>query len=104
MQLYHNEIITEIINNGVGIVNYRGWGDANGWHYPEFHADDVNGLNNGWLNYWTTLLFIVVGKLYVLCYNSDRHDENLYFYNSNTKNQSSHEAHKRTNKLYKKNR
>ena len=41
--------ITEIINNGVGIVNYRGWGDANGWHYPEFHADDVNGLNNGWL-------------------------------------------------------
>ena len=19
------------------------------WHYPEFHADDVNGLNNGWL-------------------------------------------------------
>ena len=41
--------ITEIIDNGVGIVNYRGWGDANGWHYPEFHADDVNGLNNGWL-------------------------------------------------------
>ena len=41
--------ITEIINNGVGLVNYRGWGDANGWHYPEFHADDVNGLNNGWL-------------------------------------------------------
>ena len=41
--------ITEIIDNGVGIVNYRGWGDANGWHYPEFHADDVQGLNNGWL-------------------------------------------------------
>ena len=41
--------ITEIIDNGVGIVNYRGWGDANGWHYPEFHADDVTGLNNGWL-------------------------------------------------------
>jgi len=37
------------INNGVGIVNYRGWGDANGWHYPEFHVDDVNDLNNGWL-------------------------------------------------------
>ena len=37
------------INNGVGIVNYRGWGDANGWHYPEFHTDDVNDLNNGWL-------------------------------------------------------
>ena len=37
------------IDEGVGIVNYRGWGDANGWHYPEFHVDDVNDLNNGWL-------------------------------------------------------
>ncbi len=41
--------IVPIIDNGVGIVNYRGWGDANGWHYPEFHVDDVNDLNNGWL-------------------------------------------------------
>ena len=41
--------IIESIDNGVGIVNYRGWGDANGWHYPEFHVDDVNDLNNGWL-------------------------------------------------------
>ena len=41
--------ITPIIDEGVGIVNYRGWGDANGWHYPEFHVDDVNDLNNGWL-------------------------------------------------------
>lgn len=41
--------IVPLIDNGVGIVNYRGWGDANGWHYPEFHVDDVNDLNNGWL-------------------------------------------------------
>ena len=41
--------IIPMIDNGVGIVNYRGWGDANGWHYPEFHVDDVNDLNNGWL-------------------------------------------------------
>ena len=41
--------IIPIMNNGVGIVNYRGWGDANGWHYPEFHVEDVNDLNNGWL-------------------------------------------------------
>ena len=41
--------IIPIIDEGVGIVNYRGWGDANGWHYPEFHVDDVNDLNNGWL-------------------------------------------------------
>ena len=42
-------LIQNIINNGVGIVNYRGWGDANGWHYPEFHVSDVAGLNNGWM-------------------------------------------------------
>ena len=35
------------INNGVGFVSYRGWGDANGWHYPEFHSEDVQNLNNG---------------------------------------------------------
>ena len=42
-------MIQNIINSGVGIVNYRGWGDANGWHYPEFHVSDVAGLNNGWM-------------------------------------------------------
>ena len=41
--------IISAINQGAGIVNYRGWGDANGWHYPEFHVSDVNDLNNGWL-------------------------------------------------------
>ncbi len=39
--------IQTIIDAGVGLVNYRGWGDANGWHYPEFHVDDIGGLNNG---------------------------------------------------------
>ncbi len=42
-------LIQAAINNGVGLVNYRGWGDANGWHYPEFHVGDVAGLNNGWM-------------------------------------------------------
>ena len=42
-------LIQSYINNGVGIVNYRGWGDANGWHYPEFHVGDVVALNNGWM-------------------------------------------------------
>ncbi|MFQ6605107.1 MAG: C25 family cysteine peptidase [Fidelibacterota bacterium] len=41
--------IQSAVNNGVGIVNYRGWGDANGWHYPEFHVSDVSALNNGWM-------------------------------------------------------
>ncbi|MFQ6606773.1 MAG: C25 family cysteine peptidase [Fidelibacterota bacterium] len=42
-------LIQTAINDGVGLVNYRGWGDANGWHYPEFHVGDVAGLNNGWM-------------------------------------------------------
>ncbi len=41
-----NQIIASI-NDGVGIVSYRGWGDANGWHYPRFHVDDLDGLSNG---------------------------------------------------------
>ena len=35
-------------NQGVGIINYRGWGDANGWHMPYFHRDEASSLNNGW--------------------------------------------------------
>jgi hypothetical protein len=35
------------IDAGVGIVNYRGWGAAQGWHYPEFYVDDINALSNG---------------------------------------------------------
>jgi len=33
-------------NNGVGIVNYRGWGDARGWHKPQFRLDEINDLLN----------------------------------------------------------
>jgi len=45
-----NDGATEInnaINNGVGFVSYRGWGDANGWHKPEYHTEDMVNLNNG---------------------------------------------------------
>tara|TARA_B100002051_G_C16746045_1_gene647728 strand:- start:1090 stop:3666 length:2577 start_codon:yes stop_codon:yes gene_type:complete len=35
-------------NSGIGVVNYRGWGDANGWHKPLFHREEVEQLNNGW--------------------------------------------------------
>ena len=34
--------ILDIWNSGVGIVNYRGWGDAHGWHYPHFHVADFD--------------------------------------------------------------
>jgi hypothetical protein len=39
--------IAGAINNGVGFVSYRGWGDANGWHYPHFHIGNIGELSNG---------------------------------------------------------
>ncbi|NLH93363.1 MAG: T9SS type A sorting domain-containing protein [Candidatus Cloacimonetes bacterium] len=39
--------ITASINQGVQFVSYRGWGDANGWHYPSFHNPDLNSTVNG---------------------------------------------------------
>jgi len=43
------EQILSAWNDGVGIVNYRGWGDAHGWHFPHFHVTDFDdgALNNG---------------------------------------------------------
>jgi hypothetical protein len=41
------QLISASIDRGVGFVNYRGWGDANGWHYPNFKVDDILSLNNG---------------------------------------------------------
>ncbi|MDD4309877.1 MAG: C25 family cysteine peptidase, partial [Candidatus Cloacimonetes bacterium] len=39
--------ITQAINQGVQYISYRGWGDANGWHYPSFHISDLNSTFNG---------------------------------------------------------
>lgn len=39
--------ITEAINNGVSIVNYRGWSNTSGWTYPQYYLDHLGGLNNG---------------------------------------------------------
>ncbi len=44
-----NPALANSWNNGVGIINYRGWGDANGWHKPYFHRENVNNLTNGWM-------------------------------------------------------
>ncbi|MDO9576676.1 MAG: C25 family cysteine peptidase [Candidatus Cloacimonadales bacterium] len=47
---HYNGITAQIvnsINSGVGIVTYRGWGDANGWHYPYFHTESLDQLTNG---------------------------------------------------------
>jgi len=39
--------IQQSINQGVQLISYRGWGDANGWHYPSFHIPDLNNTYNG---------------------------------------------------------
>lgn len=39
--------IVQSINNGVQFVSYRGWGDANGWHYPYFHNENIDQTSNG---------------------------------------------------------
>ncbi|NQV14018.1 T9SS type A sorting domain-containing protein [bacterium] len=43
------EQILDAWNEGVGIVNYRGWGDAHGWHFPHFHVSDFDdgNMSNG---------------------------------------------------------
>ncbi|OQY37386.1 MAG: hypothetical protein B6226_05250 [Candidatus Cloacimonetes bacterium 4572_65] len=39
-------LIQSSINQGVQYISYRGWGDANGWHYPLFHMDNLIQTNN----------------------------------------------------------
>ncbi len=39
--------ILSALNQGVQFVSYRGWGAADGWHYPSFHNQDLDNLNNG---------------------------------------------------------
>ena len=43
-----NAQIASSWNSGVGVINYRGWGDANGWHKPYFHRENIDLLTNGW--------------------------------------------------------
>ncbi len=51
--LFHinNQVTTTIDvvnpwNDGIGMVNYRGWGNATGWTKPEFKLDDINDITN----------------------------------------------------------
>jgi hypothetical protein len=39
--------ITTNLNAGNQFVSYRGWGAAEGWHYPLFHSSDLDGVSNG---------------------------------------------------------
>ncbi len=40
--------IKEFWSSGTGIINYRGWGDANGWKKPLFFKEHINELQEGW--------------------------------------------------------
>ncbi len=45
--------IHSAISEGAAFVTYRGWGDANGWHFPEYHIGEgteigVIDLSNGY--------------------------------------------------------
>lgn len=42
------ECVWNSLNRKVSIVNYRGWGRSDGWHYPDFRTDDVYALTPGW--------------------------------------------------------
>ena len=43
-------IIQNSINSGVQYIGYRGWGDANGWHYPYFHIPELQVTNSYAMN------------------------------------------------------
>jgi len=44
----NNPLIKDKWDEGVGVINYRGWGDATGWHKPSFHLSEVTSLSNQW--------------------------------------------------------
>jgi len=61
-------LIIASINEGAQYVSYRGWGDASGWHYPEFHVDNLPSTNNG------KMLPIVTS---IVCNTGDFSNENI---------------------------
>ncbi len=47
-QVNENPTIVNAWSAGVGVINYRGWGNSHGWHKPSFYIEDINSLNHGW--------------------------------------------------------
>jgi len=45
---YYTNRITSLINDGVSLVTYRGWGGSSGWSYPSWHTSNIGSLSNGW--------------------------------------------------------
>lgn len=46
---YGHGPVDSAVNRGVLFINGRGWGNYDGWGYPEFLINDVYGLDNGWM-------------------------------------------------------
>lgn len=40
--------VDSAVNRGVAFINGRGWGNYDGWGYPQYLSSDVNALANGW--------------------------------------------------------
>jgi len=40
--------VDSAVNRGVSFINGRGWGNYDGWGYPQYLTNDVYALNNGW--------------------------------------------------------
>ncbi|MCP4580550.1 MAG: T9SS type A sorting domain-containing protein [candidate division Zixibacteria bacterium] len=45
---YYTQRVSSLINDGVSLVTYRGWGGSSGWSYPSYHTDNIGSLSNGW--------------------------------------------------------
>ncbi len=50
------------VNRGVSFINGRGWGNYDGWGYPQFLINDVYGLSNGWMLPIVTSIYCGTGN------------------------------------------
>ncbi len=48
-QIEDNPVVISAWSSGVGVINYRGWGNSHGWHKPTFYISDIPYLNHGWM-------------------------------------------------------
>jgi len=50
------------VNRGVLFINGRGWGNSDGWGYPQFLINDVYGLANNWMLPVVTSIYCGTGN------------------------------------------
>lgn len=54
--------VDSAVNRGVLYINGRGWGNYDGWGYPQFLTNDVYGLRNGWMLPVVTSIYCGTGN------------------------------------------